>query len=195
MKKITILVIAMVASFGALAQFNQGRMLVGGSASLRSTTGKTKDGGQTVTNGTRTDFNLSPRFGYFVIDNLAVGAELGIGLSKWNSKTNGSDYNTNTLSFGPFVRYYLPVNVFFHGNLNFGTQRTKYENSNFDTGKYNTFGLGIGAGYAWMLNDYIAVEPMLLYGFKRGKDSASDDKYIDSGLSLSVGFQIYLGNK
>jgi outer membrane protein len=195
MKKITILVIAIASSFAAFAQYNQGRMLVGGSFELSTNTDKTRDGGRTITNGTRTTFNLSPRFGYFIMDNLAIGAGVGLGLSKWNSKNNGSDYNTSSISFQPFARYYLPVNVFFHGEFGVGTSTTKSEDSNFADYKYNSINLALGAGYALFLTDNVAVEPMLTYRFSRSKYDYDNEKNIDSGLFLSVGFQIYLGNK
>jgi opacity protein-like surface antigen len=195
MKRITILVIAMASSFAAFAQYNQGRMLVGGSFGLSTNTSKTRDGNQTVTRGTQTVFNLSPRFGYFIIDNLAIGAGVGLGLAKWNSKNNGTDYNTSSISFQPFVRYYLPVNVFFHGELGIGTSRTKFEGQSFADDKHNTFNFGLGAGYALFLNDNVAVEPMLSYKFTRSKYDEDDERELNSGLFLSVGFQIYLGNK
>src|SRR5687768_3204841 len=114
MKKVTFLVVALVASLGAFAQFNQGRMIVGGSAEFRTDTDKDKSGGTTVTNGTTTSLSIDPNFGYFVIDNLAVGASLGLSLSKWNSKgSNGTDSNTTSINFAPFARYYLPFGLFF----------------------------------------------------------------------------------
>jgi opacity protein-like surface antigen len=195
MKKITILVIALASSFGAFAQYNQGRMLVGGSFELSTRTEKTRDGSQTTTDGTQTTFNLSPRFGYFIIDNLAIGAGVGLGLTKWNSKTSDNDYNTSSISFQPFARYYLPVNVFFHGEFGIGTSSVKSDNSNFNDYKYNSINLALGAGYALFLTDNVAVEPMLTYRFSRSKYDYDDEKNLDSGLYISVGFQIYLGNK
>ena len=74
MKKITFFAIAMFATLSSFAQFNQGRMLVGGSAELSTNTNKQKDGNTTTTNSKTTSFTVSPSFGYFVIDQLAVGA-------------------------------------------------------------------------------------------------------------------------
>jgi opacity protein-like surface antigen len=195
MKKITILVIAMASTFAAFAQYNQGRMLVGGSFELSTKTEKTRNGSQTTTDGTQTVFNVSPRFGYFVIDNLAIGAGVGLQLTKWNSKANGNDYNASSISFQPFARYYLPVNVFFHGEFGIGTTHVNYDDINNDEYQYNTINLALGAGYAFFLTDNVAVEPMLSYRFSRGKEDDDDEKDIASGLFLSVGFQIYLGNK
>src|SRR5688500_19627248 len=108
MKKITFLVITAFASVGAFAQFNQGRMLVGGSAEIRTMADKDKSGGTTVTNGNRTSLSLSPSFGYFIIDQLAVGAAIDVGLGKWNDKSSFDDDNTMyTIQFHHFVRIFL----------------------------------------------------------------------------------------
>jgi outer membrane protein len=196
MKKITLFAIAMFATLGAFAQFNKGRMLVGGSSEFSTNKNKEKDGNTTTTNSTQTSFSLSPNFGYFVIDQLAVGASLGFGVDKWNDKSGG-DFDNSTTSFqiAPFVRYYLPVGVFFQGRFGVGTQKTKFDNDNFGERKYNNSGLSLSAGYVIFLNDYVALEPELGYRTSKSKEKDSDEKDIDSGLFLRIGFQIYLGNK
>ena len=159
MKKIIFFAITMFASLGVFAQFNQGRMLVGGSAEFRTISDKNKSGGTTTTNGTRTSLSVSPSFGYFVIDQLAVGASLDMGLSKWNAKTaNDVDNNTTSIQFQPFVRYYLPAGIFFQGKFGLGTAKTTYD-ENYDDSKYNTSSLALSAGYAIFLSDNVAIEP------------------------------------
>jgi outer membrane protein len=195
MKNITFFAIATLASVGAFAQFNQGRMLVGGSAEFRTMADKTKSGSTTTTNGNRTTLSVAPSFGYFVINQLAVGAALETGLSKWNAKTsNDIDNTTHSLSFQPFVRYYLPMGVFFQGKFGIGSAKTTYD-EDFDDEKYNTSSLALSAGYAFFLSDNVALEPELGYRTSKFKDTDSDTKNINSGLFLRVGFQIYLGNK
>jgi outer membrane protein len=196
MKKITILAISMFAAVGAFAQFNQGRMLVGGSAELSTNTYKDKDGGTTVTNGTSTSLSISPSFGYFVIDNLAVGASLGLGFSKWNDKRAGDgDYTTSSLRIEPFVRYYLPLGIFFQGKFGIGTTKYKYDDNAFNDRKTNSGNLAVSAGYAIFLTDNIALEPELGYRVSRSKYDDSDEKSINGGIFMRIGFQIYLGNK
>ena len=128
MKKITILAITLFSSIVGFAQFNQGRMLVGGSAEFRTIADKNKSGGTTTTNGTRTTLSVSPSFGYFVINQLAVGASLDMGLSKWNAKTsNDVDNNTTSNQFHPFFRYYLPAGVLFQVKFVLCTDKNKYD--------------------------------------------------------------------
>lgn len=195
MKKFTVLAVILFTSAGAFAQFNKGRMLVGGSAEFSTNTAKNRNGGTTTTQGTRTSLSISPDFGYFVIDNLAVGAELGLGLSKWNAKTsNGVDASTTSISFNPFARYYLPIGIFFQGKFGLGTAKTTYD-ENIDDFKYNTASLALSAGYVIFLTDNVALEPELGYQTSRIKEDDSNTKDINSGIFMRIGFQIYLGNK
>jgi outer membrane protein len=195
MKGITFFAITMLASMSALAQFNQGRMLVGGSAEFRTIADKNKSGGTTTTNGNRTSMSVSPSFGYFVIDQLAVGASVDMAVSKWNAKTsNDVDNNTTSIQFQPFVRYYLPAGVFFQGKFGLGTAKTTYDET-YDDSKYNTSSLALSAGYAIFLSDNVALEPELGYRTSKFKNTDSDTKNINSGIFLRIGFQIYLGNK
>ena len=192
MKKITFLGIAMLASFGVFAQFSQGRMLVGGSAEFRTMADKSKSGSTTTTNGNRTTLSVAPSFGYFVIDQLAVGASVETSVSKWNAKAgNDVDNSTHSFQFQPFVRYYLPMGVFFQGKFGLGAGKTTYDDD-FDDFKFNTSSLALTAGYAFFLSDNVALEPELGYRTSKYKNADSDTKNINSGIFLRIGFQIYL---
>jgi outer membrane protein len=194
MKKFTILAIAICASFTTYAQYNQGRMLVGGSLGFSAETEKTKFNGNTQTDGKWTSFSLAPQFGYFIIDNLAVGASLDLGLSKWKDEADSDDdYSVTSIEFIPTVRYYLPQNIFFQGQVGFGTSKYKYGSGTVDEEKYSTISFALAAGYAFFLNDNVAIEPMIGYGSSSEKDKDTDVKYIDNGLFLRVGIQVYLG--
>lgn len=195
MKKFTFFFIAMAAAFTGHAQFEQGRKLVGGSVSFTTTTDKSKLGGTTVTNGKQTSFSVSPNFGFFVIDNLAVGAGLGISVYSYKPE-NSNNKNTGTgIVFTPLVRYYLPVNVFFHGELGVGSAKSKSKNGNNTyESKSGVTNWALAAGYAIFLNESksVAIEPMLGYGSDVYKNKDTKVKDIDNKLFLKVGFQIYL---
>ena len=198
MKRITVFAIAMFAFGSAFAQFNKGRMLVGGSAEFRTTTYKQKGGGSTSTTGTRTMFSVAPSFGYFFMDNLAAGAAVETIFSKWNSKSSSTfdyDYGSTEIQFQPFVRYYLPMGVFFQGKFGVGTRKHNPEDDDIAEYKYNTSSFALSAGYAFFLSDNVAVEPELGYRTSKLKQSDADFKNTESGLFLRVGFQIYLGKK
>jgi hypothetical protein len=196
MKKITILAIMMFGAAGAFAQFNQGRILVGGSLDFSATTNKSKFDGTTITNSKSTELSFGPQVGYFVIDNLAVGAGLEISTSKFKSDDGDFESTSTAFVFQPIIRYYLPVGVFFQGQFGIGGGK---EEDNFngptDTNKFNITTWGLAVGYAWFLNDYVAVEPQIGYGSIGRKYKDNDVKGIDNGLFISVGIQAYLGNK
>jgi len=197
MKKtlLTLFVVTLI-SCGAYAQYGQGRMLVGGGLDFSTMKNKSKVGGTTRENYTTTSFSLVPRFGYFVIDNLAVGGALNVNTT--TKKYEGSDdkETDNELTLSPFVRYYLPQNIFFEGNFGFGTGKNKSEDGavSVET-KYNVTRWALGVGYAAFINDNVAIEPMISYGshIRTLKDSNPKAKGIDQGLTIGVGFQIYLG--
>jgi hypothetical protein len=193
MKKFTILIIIMCGAVGAYAQFEQGRMLVGGTVEFNAVVSKYKSDGTTVTNGRQTSFSLAPQFGYFVIDNLAVGAALDLGLSKYKSEDGDYESTSTSIEFQPMVRYYLPQGIFFQGQFGFGTGKDKVDNGNTDDDKYNITSWGLSAGYAYFLADNVAIEPQLGYGGTGYKDKDSSGKSIVNGLFIRVGLQVYLG--
>ncbi|MEI9921621.1 MAG: hypothetical protein WDO14_22950 [Bacteroidota bacterium] len=194
MKRIvTVLALAMICS-SAFAQFNQGRWLAGGSVGFRATTSKTKSNSTTVTNSHSTYFTIAPDVGYFVIDKLAVGASLA--LVAGSNKQEGSSNKTtgSSISLSPFVRYYLDQGIFFQGQFGFGHASSKTKNANGSTTtKYGTSNWSLAAGYAYFLNDYVAVEPSVGYVSNTDKYKNPDAKFIDGSIFLNVGLQVYLG--
>jgi outer membrane protein len=196
MRKLFFTLLVTLASMSAFAQFQQGRMLVGGNVGLELKTNKTKFDGSTDTNGKYTSFSLEPQFGYFVIDNLAVGAGLNLTLSSW--KPDGSDGKSTSslIALSPFARYYFGPGIFGEAKVLLGASKDKDDfGGNTDEKKFNVTGLSLGAGYAIFLNDNVAIEPMIGYetiGYKNKTSGEPDYKDIDSGLFVRVGFQIYL---
>ncbi len=195
MKKIvTVIALALICS-GAYAQFNKGRILAGGGLGFSTITEKYEVGSTSGTVGKHTSFTLNPKAGYFIIDNLAVGVGLDITSTSFKADGSSSKSGRSDVLFEPFVRYYLQPGVFFQGEVGFGGSTVKsVTGSTTTTTKYNTFAWDLGVGYAYFLNDYVAIEPLVQYGMQtlKGKDdSTGKDKY--SGLSINIGFQVYLG--
>jgi outer membrane protein len=196
MRKIVCLLTFVIICSASYAQFNRGRMLVGGSLGFHGDTYKTKNNNTTTTTQKNVSFSLTPQFGYFIIDNLAIGA--GIDLSSTSVKyPNNNNYKdvATSFQFQPFVRYYLPVKVFFQGTVGVGASKDKVTNNNNVTtvSKSGISSLSLGVGYAWFLNDHVAVEPFVGYLTQRTKPDGSSVKYNESDLFLKIGFQIYLG--
>jgi outer membrane protein W len=199
MKKVLFTVAMALAASAVFAQFNQGRMLAGGDFQFSSNTEKGKSGSTEVTIGKTTSFSLGPQFGYFLIDNLAVGASLSVTTSKFKPEDDNDPENSGSeLLLAPFVRYYLSQGIFFQGQFGIGSSKEEFSSGNVTVEtKYGLSSIGIGAGYAYFLNDHVAIEPLIGYSSvsRKEKDSDPEVKEISSGLFLRVGFQVYLGNK
>jgi len=196
MKKLIFTLAVIFCSLGAFAQFEKGTILAGGSLAFESTKNKGKIGSTTTTYGKTTSFSLAPQAGYFIIDNLAVGAGLDLTLSTFKPEGDGDSKTTATeLQLMPFVRYYLEPGTFFQGQFGVGSRKDKEKSGNTTVEQsYSSTSFNVGVGYALFLNDNVAIEPMLGYGSQtvKLKDVDPDRKSIDSGLFLRVGFQIYL---
>ena len=99
MKTVTLVFLAILLSGTYLqAQTTQGSMMVGGTLSLGKSTPQ-DDGDYQYSSTT-----FSPSFGYFVMDNLAVGANLVI--QSETSKNPTTKNVESAIGFGPFARYY-----------------------------------------------------------------------------------------
>ena len=104
--------------FSAFAQTEQGSKFVGGTFGI--STASLSNGNNSST------FELSPRFGYFIKDQWAVGSGLGL------TVTSNGDTDV-FFSISPFTRYYFPIveNQFFifgeaGFGLGFGDDRTRF---------------------------------------------------------------------
>ena len=167
------IIIVVAAAITASAQTQKGNWLVGGSGTFAST----EQGEFKVTS-----FGISPTAGYFIADNLAIGASLNF----TSYKEDDDDDAVTSFSFGPLVRYYFvnlgpSAKLFGQADLAFGS--TKYVESEGFTE------WGISAGPAIFLNPHTALEITLGYGSQKYKDA--DDAANTFG--VNVGFQIHLG--
>ncbi len=184
---------AALAAFGiaqaqegtATSGFAKGDLFVSGSVGFSSTkTGDIKND----------QFNVTPRVGYFVSENIAVGVQLGVTSGKDTSSDGaGGLVETKTSGFegGAFARYYTtPANAFsFFAQLSASFNSTKTE---FDAGgeaKNNGFGLGVAPGISYFVSDHFALETTFgLLGYKTTKpdaDGAESTNTFDLNLNLS----------
>lgn len=156
MKKI-ILSVAAVFAFGfANAQeevkengngFAKGNMFISGAVGVD--TDKTGDD-------KGTSFEIEPKFGYFVTNNIAVGAKLGFGSDK--RELAGADtVDRSSLTVGAFGRYYTtPANQFsLFGQLGF--DYSSVDNKLADV-QENEFGVNLGLGLSYFVSNNFAIE-------------------------------------
>lgn len=152
-------------NFFAQAQTSSGNMMVGGALELESSSRQ----GSNLNDASSLYF--SPSFGYFLSDNLAIGAGISVGSS--SSGTGDAKTVTTNFGFGPFARYYLFTSndrfaFFGHAGLHFGTGKT---NPPFgaDT-KSSSISFSVAPGAAYFFNEHWALELAL-----RGISVSSSD--------------------
>ena len=173
MKKI-ILTVAAVFAFGfANAQnkkevktgegFSTGDVFVTGSVGF----GSVKTGSQTDNS-----FNFNPKFGYFVTENIAIGAQIGVSTTKKDDGNNGTTTpnvttKTNDFNGGIFGRYYFMPSAKFSpvANLGVGFGTSKVTNdtrfggvTTSSEGKGNTVNAGLGLGFNYFVAPNWALE-------------------------------------
>lgn len=187
MKKISALIIAGMAIFGtqqASAQIQKGNLMVG--ASLADMNIKLQKG--------NTDLSLSinPKIGYFIQDNIAIGAEVKLGFAT-NSAQNSINYG-----IGAFGRYYvsskqleLLKHARFFGEVNAGLVGDNIKPKNMASVSTNGLGIGFGPGVAYFITPNIGLEALLKYNLGVGFGSSTTT----NNFSIGFGFQIYLPTK
>lgn len=134
---------------------------------------------------TETDIVFSPMAGFFVIDQLAVGGGLGIGVS--SVKQDGETFSATTLGIQPMVRYYFngSGNMRFFGQANFQYASVKFEDQDAQTAT----GFGAGVGVSFFLNNHVAIEGLLGYNSLKVKDAeeATGTFGLQFGVSAFIG--------
>ncbi|MFM7710376.1 MAG: hypothetical protein ACKO5C_05620 [Ferruginibacter sp.] len=155
MKKFLFIAVLVAASFTGFSQTSKGTWLLGGGAGFNSV--KPSGGSST------TVWNLSPRIGYFLANNLAASANVSIA-----DAGNGTE-----TTFGPAVRYYF---------TNLGSSAKLYGNVGANFGD-NISEMNVAAGVAYFLNSSVALETAIGY--------SNESKSKVSSIGLNIGFQIH----
>ncbi|MFB6306232.1 MAG: outer membrane beta-barrel protein [Flavobacteriales bacterium] len=172
-----LLLVVLISGFAvkqSKAQFSSGDMILGGDINFSTSSSESTTGTTTRDKGGTTSFEIAPRGGYFVSDNLAVG--LGIGFKSRSSESPQFDPNTGETSLetdgessefnlNPFARYYSSFSdkagLFVDGGFTFGfgsewgsmgrgTEDNQASTSNFS--------IGVSPGGFVMLGDKFSLE-------------------------------------
>ena len=159
MKKVILSLVAVVAlAFGANAQTDKGSMFIGGSLGFSS------DKEAAPNAESLTTFNIAPRFGYFVADNIAIG--LGVGFDSRKPAVANAESATSFF-INPFARYYVPTageNFKFFAELgvNYSTgdflTTTTTQDGNTETSEGSSFGVNLSPNFAFFPASNWAVE-------------------------------------
>ncbi|QQS28023.1 MAG: hypothetical protein IPM47_14240 [Sphingobacteriales bacterium] len=148
------------SSSGALVP--QGSMLIGGTAGFVM---MAEDGNNSYI------LSLAPQFGYFILNNFALGALVSVNKMKDIDPSFG---------IGPFVRGYLNNGLF---------GQAKYEFQSVPAILDNVTGsaAGVGVGYAAFLNDAVSIEPILFYNRHFGDLGEFNEFGVQIGVSAYLG--------
>jgi hypothetical protein len=136
------------------------------------------------------DLAITPKIGYFIQDDLALGPEVMLGL-------NTSDgFTAFTYGVGGFGRYFLNSSPetevvrgsrwFIEGNVGLTGTNIKVEGQ--ESTNTNGLGIGFGPGLSYFITDRIALEGLLKYNLGVGFGNSTTTNRIN----LGVGFQIYI---
>lgn len=170
MKKFSLYLILVTIFTLANAQVDKGRTLIGGSTNLSFSTQST-DGVDDNFN----TFNLDFRGGYFVVDNLVAG--LNLGFTKF---TQGDDEFSIT-GIGPFARYYMNGTLYAGLGIDYESQNDGNESVNGSQIKIEVGSpIFIGGG------ETVAIEPALNYWIGGGDLNENTNTF-----ALTVGFYAY----
>ncbi len=205
MKRIFTLIFAsLLLTSVSYAQTEQGRTLISGSTNLSYSTSKSQDeyDGRSVGDKTKLNkINFTPSFGYFLFDNFVAGVSFSFKYDR--TKNQEMKFENNSLSAGPFVRYYLgnsKIKPYIHGDMLFGK---KIEDFKLDTGDFfydietkvenKLFDWDLGGGIAIFLNNTVSIDLGLVYSSSSYTDKDDNKrKTKETGLALNAGFSIFL---
>lgn len=145
MKKVILTAIAVLGFAFANAQtggFSKGDAFISGALNVVS-----EKTGDAKTNG----FIVEPKVGYFVSENIAIGAKLGFGTTKIGEE------KTNNFTAGAFGRYYFtPASQFsVYGQAGLDFTNSKEKPGDF---KSNEIGANVGLGLSYFLSNHFAIE-------------------------------------
>ncbi len=159
MKKVTVLLIALMVSICGFAQFEKGKMYAGASLSGLNICYNGADKGS---------FALQAKGGYMIKENI-----MATGQVEYNDQDDADAY----ISLGVGGRYYMVQNGIYLG----ATVNLIHAGD-----AYNDFRPGVQVGYAYFLNKNVVIEPELYYdqSFKSHSDYSTIGVRVGIGIYL-----------
>lgn len=120
-----------------------------------------------------TAWAIGGEVGYFVAENFALKAGLGLNAIDIDGGDSATDF-TYKIGGKYYIGSKFPVQLDLTG-------------ASLDGDGEDPLFLGLQGGYAWFIADNVSVEPGLRYGFSLNEDYSDDGVF-----SLNVGFAIHL---
>jgi outer membrane protein len=156
MKKVLIAILALLLSSVDLnAQsegFSKGDIFISGAFRLASATEGDIENSR---------FEISPKAGYFITENIALGGRLSY-LQNESDNGNGNSAENKSYGLGAFGRYYFTPDKKFSlfGQAGLDYFRSEISSSDFET---NGFNLGLGAGLNYFVSKRFSLEASLAF--------------------------------
>lgn len=197
MKKITLVLFASFVTLTLSAQTSSGNMMVGGEIDFRSAS---LEGNSDYQN---SSIDFSPSFGYFISDNLAVGA--GLSLGSGTIDTGADKTVSSSFGFGPFARYYKFTsneNFAFFAQAEFFYRSGKVDYTPGGENKSQSVSFSVAPGFSYFFTEHWAIDLSITGLVIRSNDPNKDTPdnkttTIEFGLSSfapSLGFRYHFGN-
>ena len=161
-KKLIAMAVALLTTVAANAQFEAGKVYVGGSLTGLN---------MKYTGADKFTLGVQAQAGYMVSDDLML-------LGQTSYERSGNDAVPTKFMVGVGGRYYIEQNGIYLG------VNCKYVHAGK---KFNDVMPGVEVGYAFFLNDAVTVEPAIYYdqSFKNHKDFST------IGLKIGVGIYLF----
>ena len=145
-------------------------------------------------------FSISPKIGFFIINNLVLGADLSLSFNVY--KPNGVKGNENSISLGPFAKYYFledSFKPFVSAKYSLGRYNRSYDylDEDPDNGidKRSLTNLQIGGGIAYFLHNSVSLASGIHY-LRTTNKSLDDNRFnltdINAGFTSSFSFAIFI---
>lgn len=172
----TLLIVISTTNIISAQTVNAGACMLGGSLGFNSIKFEGSDN-------TRTTLNITPNFGYYIINDLAIGVRFNF----YNESYDGD--SESQFGIGPWARYYIAQSpVFAHAGIDFGTTGLELFSLLSDEDSSTLY---FGLGYSWFVNPSVAIEPLLQYSIYKAGDEGFFNDYNRFGFNISV--QAFLG--
>ena len=175
--KSTLALIALVSLTGIVSAqtVNKNAWMLGGTMGFNSINTEGNDTSEIW-------FNLSPNVGYYITNDLAIGARFSLFTYSYGGSVNYQ------VGVGPWARYYFINSLFAQAGMDFGSAGFDFFSFNADGGSTT---IHMGIGYSWFLNNSVAIEPSLQYSIYSADEDGLLADYTRFG--FNIGVQAFIG--
>jgi outer membrane protein len=200
MKKLLfLLLIVLVSSSTIFSQTKKGNFELSGGTGLQFISSNLKfiSDGTTTDKTTMSSLSFLPSFGYFIIDNLAIGLAGNITTNTQKYEDGDKDVSTSTLIF-PAALYYFPIagkiRPIAQIGVGLASQTQKYVPKTGSNEKNSASGIAFnfGGGISYFMKENISINLGLSYTLANLTDSDDNTSKLKEGnFGSNIGFSIF----